>query len=79
MSKKGYNETNMFKSSGLGDAGSSGYWGEITAGDKKMVDKGWHRFWSMRGLSPPSDNSSGHTFEKRKERDNSTIDSSEKE
>ena len=79
MSKKGYNETNMFKSSGLGDAGSSGYWGEITANDKKMVDKGWHRFWSMRGLSPPSGNSLGHTFSKRKKRDNSTIDTSEKE
>ena len=79
MSKKGYNETNMFKSGGLGDASSSGGWGEITANDKKMVDKGWHRFWSIRGLSPPSGNSLGHTFGKRKKRDNSTIDTSEKE
>ena len=79
MSKKGYNETNMFRSNGLGDADSSGYWGEITAGDKKMVDKGWHRFWSVRGLSPPSGNSLGHTFSKRKKRDNSAIDTSGKE
>ena len=39
MGKKGHNETNMFKSGGLGDADSTGFWGEITANDKKMVDE----------------------------------------
>ena len=79
MSKKGYNETNMFKSGGLGDADSTGFWGEITANDKKMVDEAWHRFWSIRGLSPPSSNSSGYVVGKYMKRDNSTIDTSEKE
>ena len=79
MGKKGHNETNMYKSGGLGDASSSGGWGEITANDKKMVDKGWHRFWSVRGLSPPSNNSSGYVVGKYMKRDNSDIDTSKME
>ena len=79
MAKKGNNDTNMFKSSGLGAADSTGFWGEITANDKKMVDKGWHRFWSIRGLSPPNDSSSRFSVKKYKERNKSTIDTSDME
>ena len=79
MGKKGHNETNMFKSGGLGDADSTGFWGEITANDKKMVDEAWHRFWSIRGTSPPNDNFSRYSVKKYKEGDNSAIDTSELE
>ena len=48
-------EREMVNRKGLGASNSAGYWGEFTANDKRMVDKGWHRFWTLRGLSPPHD------------------------
>ena len=54
MPRRGGNHS-VVNRKGLGVGNSAGYWGEINASDKRMIDKGWHRFWTLRGLAPPHD------------------------
>ena len=63
----------------LGVGNSAGYWGEINSSDKRMVDKGWHRFWALRGLAPPHDFDVRFGGAKTKDKENLIVDLREAE
>ena len=45
-------------------------WGQITERDKRLIDKGWRKFWLKRGYFPAWDDLRLSNLNKNKQRGN---------